>query len=280
MTPISRRFALFALIIFPLAILIAPTKLLAQATPTVAGKWLGSFDIVHEDGSVEPDDAYFSFTQTGAAVTGTVGNSPAKQSPIADGKVAGSDVTFSMSQNPGLTVKFNLTLEGDHLRGMANGLPLEGDAKIVIDMTRADDAWHNSIGIVHAPDQLFATIAAQDKKLFDAYNACDLKTLGDIVTEDLEFYHDKTGLAVGRVVFLEAIKNNICGKVQRTLVPGSLEVYRLNHYGAVEIGVHRFHHPDDPSNLGEAKFVTIWQNKDGKWKVSRVISYDHEPVKQ
>ncbi len=126
-------------------------------------------------------------------------------------------------------------------------------------------------------DPLFTTIAAQDKVLFDAYNSCDLTKLGSMVTDDLEFYHDKTGRAVGRPVFLDSIKKYICGKVTRELVPSSLEVYPLAGYGAVEIGVHRFHHPGEQDHdvLGEAKFVMIWQLKDGTWRLSRVISFDH-----
>jgi ketosteroid isomerase-like protein len=125
--------------------------------------------------------------------------------------------------------------------------------------------------------ELTRTVAELDAKLFDAYNHCDLKTLGAMVSDDLEFYHDQTGLMVGKAPFLAAIQNNICGKVERTLVPGSLEVYRLKGYGAVEIGVHRFRHPGDEKELGgEAKFVQLWQNKDGVWKLTRVISYDHE----
>lgn len=123
--------------------------------------------------------------------------------------------------------------------------------------------------------ELTQTVTALDTKLFDAYNHCDLKTLGAMVSDDLEFYHDQTGLMVGKAPFMEAIRNNICGKVQRTLVPGTLEVHRLKGYGAVEIGVHRFHHPGDPGPGGEAKFITIWQDKDGVWKMTRAISYDH-----
>ncbi len=127
--------------------------------------------------------------------------------------------------------------------------------------------------------ELTQTISEQDTKLFYAYNHCDLKTLGAMVSDDLEFYHDQTGLMVGKAPFLEAIQNNICGKVERTLVPGTLEVYRLKGYGAVEIGVHRFHRAGDDKDLGgEAKFVQLWQNKDGVWKVTRVISYDHESL--
>jgi hypothetical protein len=126
---------------------------------------------------------------------------------------------------------------------------------------------------------LFEKIQSLDMQLFDAYNHCDLKTLGAMMSDDLEFYHDQTGLSVGKEPFIAAIKQNICGKVERTLLPGSMEVYPLKGYGAVEIGVHRFHQAGHPEDLGgEAKFVTLWQNKDGAWKVTRAISFNHEPV--
>jgi ketosteroid isomerase-like protein len=129
---------------------------------------------------------------------------------------------------------------------------------------------------VAQPDPLFMTIQSLDTKLFDAYNHCDLTTLGAMVSDDLEFYHDQTGLSVGKAPFLAAIKQNICGKVERTLLPQTLEVYALKGYGAVQIGIHRFHHPGRPEDgVGDAKFVTLWQNKDGAWKVTRVISYNH-----
>ncbi len=131
-------------------------------------------------------------------------------------------------------------------------------------------------------EELTKAVAALDKELFDAYNTCNLDKLGTLVADDLEFYHDKTGLAVGKQLFLDAIKNNICGKVTRQLVPGTLEVYPLHGYGAVEIGVHRFYHPTsspDKDVVGEGKFVTLWQYKDGAWKITRAISYDHEAAK-
>jgi hypothetical protein len=135
-----------------------------------------------------------------------------------------------------------------------------------------------ALDAIKSEQELTQAITALDKQLFDAYNTCNIEKLGTLVADDLEFYHDKTGLAVGKKPFLEAIKMNICGKVTRELVPASLEVYPLHGYGAVEIGVHRFHHPGD-SDVGEAKFVQLWQYKDGAWKITRVISYDHGAVK-
>ena len=138
-----------------------------------------------------------------------------------------------------------------------------------------------SLDSIKNQEELTKAITTLDKELFDAYNTCNLDKLGTLVVDNLEFYHDKTGLAVGKQTFLDAIKNNICGKVTRELVPGTLEVYPLHGYGAVELGVHRFYHPgtQDHGVVGEAKFVTLWQYKDGAWKVSRVISYDHDTAK-
>jgi hypothetical protein len=124
-------------------------------------------------------------------------------------------------------------------------------------------------------DPLYKTVVGLDTALFDAYNNCNLDKLGSMVSEDLEFYHDKTGLAVGRAPFIDAIKNNICGKVHRELVSSTLEVYPMHDYGAVEIGIHRFTHPGDPTNIGEAKFIILWRLKDGTWQVTRTISFDH-----
>jgi len=147
-------------------------------------------------------------------------------------------------------------------------VPAEGQAVPSLDSIKSDQ-------------ELTKAVTELDKQLFDAYNTCNLDKLGTMVADDLEFYHDKTGLAVGKQVFLDAIKNNICGKVTRKLVPGTLEVYPLHGYGAVEIGEHRFYHPgaQDHDVVGEAKFVTLWQYKDGAWKITRAISYDHELAK-
>jgi hypothetical protein len=77
-----------------------------------------------------------------------------------------------------------------------------------------------SLDSMKSQEELTRAITALDKQLFDAYNTCNIERLGTLVTDDLEFYHDKTGLAVGKQPFLDAIKKNICGKVTRELVAG------------------------------------------------------------
>jgi hypothetical protein len=280
MLPSLRRFAPAA--ILALTCVLNPHLAPGQtANSALTGNWAGALDIVHADGSVEPDNAYFALTQAGDNITGVAGNDPAHMSAISDGRLAGNTLSFDIVVSPQITVKFSLTVESDRLHGTATGLPVEAGSNIAIDLRRADAAWHSTATVAHVQDRLFDTIAGLDRRLFDAYNTCDLSTLGTIVTDDLEFYHDKTGLAVGKQTFVDSIRNNICGKTQRVLVPGSLEVYRLDHYGAVEMGRHRFTHPGhEELGIGEAKFITLWKFNNGEWKVARVISYDHESARQ
>ena len=124
-------------------------------------------------------------------------------------------------------------------------------------------------------------ITALDTKLFDAYNHCDLKTFDSMLADDVEFYHDQGGVTLGRQKLTESIKNNICtGDTQRVLVPGTVKIYHMKGYGAIEMGVHRFLHPktEAANGTGEASFVHLWQYRDGAWKVSRVLSYDHHAM--
>lgn len=119
--------------------------------------------------------------------------------------------------------------------------------------------------------------AALDAALFDSYNKCDLTKFESFFVDDVEFYHDQGGVTLGKKALTESVKNNICGKVTRELVPGTLKVFHMKGYGMLETGVHRFHHPghEDTEGVGEGQFIHLWQYKDGAWKVTRVVSYDH-----
>ena len=130
---------------------------------------------------------------------------------------------------------------------------------------------------IKSQEELEKAVAALDRALFDSYNRCDLAKFAAFFAEDVEFYHDQGGVTLGRAALTASVKKNICGKVTRELVPGSFEVYPMRGYGAVEIGVHRFRHPghEDTEPVGEAKFIHLWQYKDGAWRITRVISFDH-----
>ncbi len=130
-------------------------------------------------------------------------------------------------------------------------------------------------------EELPGTLAALDAALFDSFNRCDLDKFATFFAEDVEFYHDKGGLTLGRASLVESIRNNICGKVRREVVAGSLEAHPIAGYGAVQMGSHRFYELNaKPGSgpVGVAKFIHVWQHKDGAWKITRVISYDHAPA--
>jgi hypothetical protein len=72
------------------------------------------------------------------------------------------------------------------------------------------------------------------------------------------------------------------GILRRELAKGSLEVYPISNYGAVEIGVHNFYRTltgQKEKLTAVAKFMNIWEEKNGHWKISRIISYAHEELK-
>ncbi len=120
--------------------------------------------------------------------------------------------------------------------------------------------------------ELYDTIVYLDSVLFEAYNTCKLDKFAELFSENIEFYHDKGGLTTSKKAIIEATKNNICGKVTRELVKGSIEVYPIPGYGAVQIGAHRFHNRQENSVSRIGKFVHTWKRENGEWKLTRVIS--------
>ena len=121
---------------------------------------------------------------------------------------------------------------------------------------------------------LHDTIAQMDSLFFEAYNNCRLKVFETVLSEDLEFYHDRGGLSTSKKDMIAALKNNICNKVTRGLLKGSIEVYPIPGYGAVQMGAHRFHnHHEKPKSTSRySKFVHTWKREPDGWKLTRVIS--------
>ncbi len=126
---------------------------------------------------------------------------------------------------------------------------------------------------IPADKKLFDEIAAMDKEFFDAYNNCDLEKQASIYSNDIEYFHDKGGLMTSKKEIIDATKRYICGKVTRELVAGSIEVYPIKDYGAVQIGFHKFYNSQEPDAESKpGKFITIWRNENGSWKMAKVIS--------
>lgn len=120
--------------------------------------------------------------------------------------------------------------------------------------------------------ELYDIIAQMDSLWQDSYNNCKLDKQAEIISDSIEFYHDHGGLSTSKTALIEALKNNICGKVTRELLKSSLEVYIIKNYGAVEMGYHRFKNVKEERPSRYSKFVHVWRNENGKWRITRVIS--------
>ena len=126
-------------------------------------------------------------------------------------------------------------------------------------------------------EDLYAEIKQMDAALSDAFNAHDINKLKALFTEDLEFYQDNEGLiryeqTMKDFESLFAQGNNM----RRRLVEGTLEVYPIKDYGAIEMGAHQFCHLENGQDeCGTFRFVHLWRRGDGAWKISRVVSYAH-----
>ena len=125
--------------------------------------------------------------------------------------------------------------------------------------------------------ELFNKVANLDSSLFEAYNSKNLDLMKTYFTKDLEWYQDNGGLIDFEKVFsnFQSIFNRDYD-LKRNLIRESLEVHPIEGYGAIEIGKHQFKHIENGKlEIGTFKFLMIWKNDNGNWKISRVISYDH-----
>jgi len=126
-------------------------------------------------------------------------------------------------------------------------------------------------------NSLYNEIAHMDSMLFNAYNAHDVDEMLNFFTKDVEFYHDTGGLISYDNIKVNSkqlfAKNN---GISRDLIAGSLEVYPIKDYGAIQIASHRFCHDErGKQDCGTFKFVHIWKKENDEWRISRVVSYDH-----
>ncbi|HVA54533.1 MAG TPA: nuclear transport factor 2 family protein [Gammaproteobacteria bacterium] len=133
-------------------------------------------------------------------------------------------------------------------------------------------------------DALYNTVAALDTAVFDSFNKCSspeqLKIHASYFAPDVEFYHDTGGVTWTRQDMLANTAKNACGHYRRALVPGTLKVFPIKDYGAIEQGVHRFCQIKTGACEGMADFIIIWTNQGGDWKITRVLSYGHRATQE
>ncbi len=120
-------------------------------------------------------------------------------------------------------------------------------------------------------------IEKMDSLFFNvAFNRCNLELYKKIMSPNIEFYDDRSGLNTSFAKEIASFKDR-CSRpfsVTRKLVSSTVHV--LGDYGAMQMGIHEFY--EDGKKVQRGKFITIWERNEDTWIIKRAISYDHESV--
>ena len=107
---------------------------------------------------------------------------------------------------------------------------------------------------------------------------CDIDTLQALYAPDVEFFHDLNGRMMNRDQFLQAVRKNICGKLQRRPLPDTMEVYPLAKVGALQMGRHCFVLAGQADCIQQGRYTIFWRFDGTAWQIAKVFSYDHRPM--
>lgn len=128
-------------------------------------------------------------------------------------------------------------------------------------------------------DLLKTEILKMDSSLFDvAFNQCDAAQFKKIIADDVEFYDDRFGLNVSKENEIKSLNAKCARPEKLTRKLNSCTIDKLGDFGAVQIGEHTFYIDGKPEGTG--KFIHIWERKDKDWKLKRIVSYEHRPIKK
>ncbi len=128
-------------------------------------------------------------------------------------------------------------------------------------------------------------VEAANAAFWDAFNRCDGAAMATEFTQDVEFYHDRTGLTVGRPAVVKSMIDGPCGdpahiRMRREAVADGERFAPLAGGFAMLSGRHRFLASRNGGDFGHetiADYVELWQKTGSGWQMRRVISYDHRP---
>jgi len=107
---------------------------MAAAAADVSGTWSGSLKGSGPD--AQDGDVTLVLKQAGTEITGTAGPSADHQMPIQKGKIEGDKIALEVPVGDGL-FKFELVLEGEHIKGDVSASMGDQQMKAKVDLTRA-----------------------------------------------------------------------------------------------------------------------------------------------
>jgi hypothetical protein len=146
-------------------------------------------------------------------------------------------------------------------------------------------ALHGNFVGAKPPERDYQAEAEQvDARYWAAYNRVDPAGMNALVSDDVEFYHDRGGSLIGKAA-LSAVNNGMTtaqNHLRRVAVPGTVHVFLMRKgedvYGAVVTGEHQFYvvpkgKPEFAA--GRSHFTQLMTVKGKEWKITRIFSYEH-----
>jgi hypothetical protein len=109
--------------------------LAAPADTDITGKWSGTMVTSPDGGDAGP--ALLVLKQSGSDITGTAGPNEGEQYSITKGTRTGDKITLEVQPNEGKSIKLELALADEHLKGKIT-MSHDGESRTAtIDVTRA-----------------------------------------------------------------------------------------------------------------------------------------------
>ncbi|WP_373492896.1 nuclear transport factor 2 family protein [Aquiflexum sp.] len=142
-------------------------------------------------------------------------------------------------------------------------------------------------GISQHSSELYNAIMKMDSLYFSAQIECDLEKYASFLSDDFEFFHDNGGFTAskddemkGMVIFCGE-EQRVRQTLRRELIDGTLKVYPMDNYGALEFCDHVFYlqiNDGTEKVVSSGKMTALWKLINNDWKLTRIISYHHQPL--
>lgn len=143
--------------------------------------------------------------------------------------------------------------------------------------TNQSKSLDNTSMYIPVDKDLFTTIAEQDSLLFAAFNSRNSEKLKSFFSDDIEVFQDNIGVRdYNETIDAFQLLFQKEYVLTRTLVKNSMEVYPIKDFGAIQTGKHTFCHTENGKlECATFKFVQIWEKKNNKWQIIKIITYGH-----
>ncbi len=125
--------------------------------------------------------------------------------------------------------------------------------------------------------KLYDEIVHMDSLLFDGFNTKNVDKMKIYFDSTLELYQDNIGVRNYKetvAAFGNLFKQDYV--LTRKLVPGTMEVYPIKGFGAIQTGLHTFSHKENGELITATfKFMNVWHKTGNTWRITRLVTYDH-----